>query len=67
MLMESISYLQLLEIFYNTFIGYETKNVKVTGSTVNVTLAESGELLQDVVVLGSRSAPQLQSLLCLLT
>jgi iron complex outermembrane receptor protein len=40
------------------FIGYETKNVKVTGSTVNVTLAESGELLQDVVVLGSRSAPR---------
>jgi iron complex outermembrane receptor protein len=55
--MESISYLQLLEIFYN-LLGYETKNVKVTGSTVNVTLAESGELLQDVVVLGSRSAPR---------
>jgi hypothetical protein len=40
MLMESISYLQLLEIFYNFFIGYE--NVKLP-STVNVTLAESGE------------------------
>jgi hypothetical protein len=62
MLMESISYLQLLEIF--TFIGYETKNVKVTGSTVNVTLAESGELLQDVVVLGSRSAPRTVRVCC---
>jgi iron complex outermembrane receptor protein len=31
---------------------------KCLGSTVNVTLAESGELLQDVVVLGSRSAPR---------
>jgi iron complex outermembrane receptor protein len=31
------------DILQFTFIGYETKNVKVTGSTVNVTLAESGE------------------------
>jgi iron complex outermembrane receptor protein len=44
-----------LEIFYFYFIGYEKH--KVTGSTINVTLAESGELLQDIVVLGSRSAP----------
>ncbi|WP_016990721.1 TonB-dependent receptor [Flavobacterium sp. ACAM 123] len=46
------------DILQFTFIGYESKNIKVTGSTVNVTLAESGELLQDVVVLGSRSAPR---------
>jgi hypothetical protein len=32
--------------------------------TVNVTLAESGELLQDVVVLGSRSAPRTVRVCC---
>ncbi|MFT4984381.1 MAG: iron complex outermembrane receptor protein, partial [Flavobacterium sp.] len=46
------------DVLQFTFIGYESKNIKVTGSTVNVTLAESGELLQDVVILGSRSAPR---------
>ena len=43
------------DILQFTFIGFETKSVKVTGNTVNVALAESGELLQDVVILGSRS------------
>jgi iron complex outermembrane receptor protein len=46
------------DVLQFTFIGFESKNIKVTGSTVNVTLAESGELLQDVVILGSRSAPR---------
>lgn len=46
------------DVLQFTFIGYESKNIKVTGSTVNVTLAESGELLQDVVILGSRSTPR---------
>ncbi|AWG21706.1 TonB-dependent receptor [Flavobacterium faecale] len=39
-----------------SFIGLETKTIKVTGSTINVMLAGGGETLQDVVVLGSRSA-----------
>ncbi|WP_339919809.1 TonB-dependent receptor [uncultured Flavobacterium sp.] len=46
------------DILQFSFIGFESKSVKVTGSTVNVSLAESGETLQDVVILGSRSAPR---------
>ncbi|CAM2998058.1 TonB-dependent receptor [Flavobacterium frigoris] len=44
------------DVLQFSFVGFESKSVKVTGSTVNVSLAESGETLQDVVVLGSRSA-----------
>jgi len=44
------------DILQFTFIGFESKNIKVTGSTLNVSLAESGETLQDVVILGSRSS-----------
>jgi iron complex outermembrane receptor protein len=38
-----------------SYIGLEMQNVKVSGTTINVTLLGSGETLQDVVVLGSRS------------
>ncbi|MBE0391266.1 TonB-dependent receptor [Flavobacterium sp. PL002] len=38
-----------------SYVGLETKTIKVTGPTVNVSLTGSGETLQDVVVLGSRS------------
>lgn len=44
------------DILQFSYVGLETKNVKVTGSTLNVSLAESGVTLQDVVILGSRSA-----------
>jgi iron complex outermembrane receptor protein len=44
------------DILQFSYVGLETKNVKVTGRTVNVTLAESGVALQDVVIIGSRSA-----------
>ena len=38
-----------------SFIGYETQSITVTGNTVNVSLKASGETLQDVVIIGSRS------------
>jgi iron complex outermembrane receptor protein len=38
-----------------SYVGLETQNIKISGSTVNVTLVGTGETLQDVVVLGSRS------------
>ena len=43
------------DILQFSYVGLETKDIKVTESTVNVSLAESGETLQDVVILGSRS------------
>ncbi|MDD5149617.1 MAG: TonB-dependent receptor plug domain-containing protein, partial [Flavobacterium sp.] len=43
------------DVLLVSFIGFETKSVIVKGSTVNVTLAGSGEVLQDVVVIGSRT------------
>ncbi|WP_449404272.1 TonB-dependent receptor [Flavobacterium hiemivividum] len=46
------------EFLQFTFVGMETKTLKVTGTTLNAKLAESGLTLQDVVVLGSRSAPR---------
>jgi iron complex outermembrane receptor protein len=39
-------------------VGLETKSVTVTGTTLNVTLTEGGETLQDVVVIGSRNQPE---------
>ena len=38
-----------------SYVGLQTQNIKVSGSTINVTLLGSGETLQDVVILGSRS------------
>jgi iron complex outermembrane receptor protein len=46
MLMESIISAAVGD-FTVYFIDMKAKNIKVTGSTINVTLAESGELLQD--------------------
>ena len=43
------------DVLLFSFIGFETKSVTVNESTVNVTLTSSGEQLQDVVVIGSRS------------
>ncbi|MFT5646498.1 MAG: iron complex outermembrane receptor protein [Aureispira sp.] len=43
------------DILQFSYVGLETKNIKVTGSTVNAVLSESGVALQDVVILGSRS------------
>ncbi len=44
------------DILQFSYIGLESKSVAVTGATLNVTLTGTGESLQDVVVLGSRSA-----------
>jgi iron complex outermembrane receptor protein len=44
------------DILQFSYVGLETKNIKITGSTVNAVLSESGVALQDVVILGSRSA-----------
>ena len=35
-----------------SYVGYTTKNVTVSGSTMNVTLAEDNALLEEVVVVG---------------
>ena len=35
-----------------SYVGYTTKNVTVSGSTMNVTLAEDNALLEEVVVIG---------------
>ena len=35
-----------------SYVGMETQNVTVTGSTMNVTLAESSDVLDEVVVVG---------------
>ena len=43
------------DILQFSYVGLETKSVKVTGTTLNVTLIASGETLQDVVVTGSRN------------
>ena len=43
------------DVLQFSFIGMQTKLVTVTGSTVNVSMATSGESLQDIVVIGSRS------------
>ncbi len=43
------------DVLLVSFIGFETQTITVTGSTVNVSLKSSGETLQDVVIIGSRS------------
>jgi iron complex outermembrane receptor protein len=43
------------DILQFSFVGLETKSVKITGSTLNITLMGSGETLQDVVIIGSRN------------
>ena len=43
------------DVLVVSFIGYETQSITVTGNTVNVSLKASGETLQDVVIIGSRS------------
>jgi iron complex outermembrane receptor protein len=46
------------DVLQFSFIGFETKNATVSGSTLNINLSESGQKLEDVVILGSRSAPR---------
>ena len=41
-----------------SYVGLKTQEIKITAKTINVTLIGNGETLQDVVVLGSRSAPR---------
>jgi iron complex outermembrane receptor protein len=43
------------DVLLVSYIGFETQTIKVTGSTVNVSLKSSGETLQDVVIIGSRT------------
>ncbi|TRX37409.1 TonB-dependent receptor [Flavobacterium sp. ZT3R18] len=43
------------DVLQFSYIGLETKSVTVTGDTVNVTLIASGEVLHDVVIVGSRN------------
>jgi iron complex outermembrane receptor protein len=43
------------DVLLVSYIGFETRTITVTGSTVNVSLTSSGETLQDVVIIGSRS------------
>lgn len=43
------------DVLLFSYIGFETQSITVSGSTVNVSLKASGETLQDVVVIGSRS------------
>ena len=43
------------DVLQFSYVGLETKSLKVTGTTLNVTLMGSGETLQDVVVIGSRN------------
>lgn len=43
------------DVLLISFIGFETQSITVTGNTVNVSLKASGETLQDVVIIGSRS------------
>ena len=43
------------DVLLFSYIGFETKSVTVKEGTVNVSLTSSGEQLQDVVVIGSRT------------
>jgi iron complex outermembrane receptor protein len=43
------------DVLQFSFIGMETKSVTVKGAIVNVTMATSGESLENVMVIGSRS------------
>jgi iron complex outermembrane receptor protein len=43
------------DVLQFSFIGFETKNATVSGSTLNINLSESGQTLEDVVIIGSRN------------
>lgn len=43
------------DVLLVSYIGFETKSVTVKGVSVNISLTTSGETLQDVVVIGSRT------------
>jgi len=43
------------DVLLFSFIGFETKSATVKESTVNVSLTATGEQLQDVVIIGSRT------------
>jgi iron complex outermembrane receptor protein len=43
------------DVLLISYIGFENQSVTVKGNTVNVTLKASGETLQDVVIIGSRT------------
>jgi iron complex outermembrane receptor protein len=43
------------DVLLVSYIGFETQSIIVKGNTVNVSLKASGETLQDVVIIGSRS------------
>jgi iron complex outermembrane recepter protein len=43
------------DVLLFSFIGFETQSITVTANTLNVSLKASGETLQDVVIIGSRS------------
>jgi iron complex outermembrane receptor protein len=43
------------DVLLVSYIGFETQSITVKGSTLNVSLKASGETLQDVVIIGSRS------------
>ena len=43
------------DVLLISFVGFETQSIVVTRGSVNVSLVTSGETLQDVVIIGSRS------------
>jgi iron complex outermembrane receptor protein len=43
------------DVLLVSYIGFETQSVTVKGKTVNVSLKASGETLQDIVIIGSRT------------
>jgi iron complex outermembrane receptor protein len=44
------------DVLLFSYVGFETKSVVVKGATLNVSLISTGLLLDDVVIIGSRSA-----------
>ena len=46
---------KLNEVLLISYVGFETKKVKVTGDNLTITLKTNGAMLSDVVVLGSRN------------
>lgn len=43
------------DILQFTYVGLDTKTLKVTGKTMNVLMTGTGETLKDVVIIGSRN------------